>query len=51
MVKKPPANTGDMGSIPDLRRSHMPWSNGTYAKKKRKKSENLMTVRAMPVSV
>ena len=53
MGKNPPANAGDMGSIPDLRRSHMPRSNGTYAKKKkiRKKSENLMTVRAMPVSV
>ena len=24
MVKKPPANTGDMGSIPDSGRSHMP---------------------------
>ena len=23
----PPANTGYMGSIPDLGRSHMPWSN------------------------
>ena len=24
VVKKPPANTGDMGSIPDSGRSHMP---------------------------
>ena len=27
VVKNPPANTGDMGSIPGLRRSHMPRSN------------------------
>ena len=27
MVKKPLANTGDTGSVPDLGRSHMPWSN------------------------
>ena len=26
-VKNPPANTGDRGSIPDPRRSHMPRSN------------------------
>ena len=26
MVKNPPANAGDMGSIPGLGRSHMPWS-------------------------
>ena len=26
-VKNPPANAGDMGSIPALGRSHMPWSN------------------------
>ena len=26
-VKNPPADAGDMGSIPDLGRSHMPWSN------------------------
>ena len=26
-LKNPPANTGDMGSIPGLGRSHMPWSN------------------------
>ena len=25
MVKNPPANTGDMGSIPCPGRSHMPW--------------------------
>ena len=25
MVKNPPANAGDMGLIPDLGRSHMPW--------------------------
>ena len=25
--KNPPANAGDMGSIPGLGRSHMPWSN------------------------
>ena len=27
MVKNPPANAGDMGSIPGLGRSHMLWSN------------------------
>ena len=27
MVKNPPANAGDMGSIPGLGRSHMPRSN------------------------
>ena len=27
VVKNPPANAGDTGSIPDLRRSHMLWSN------------------------
>ena len=27
VVKNPPANAGDMGSIPDPGRSHMPWSN------------------------
>ena len=27
MVKNPPANAGDMGSIPCLGRSHMPGSN------------------------
>ena len=27
MVKNPPANAGDMGSIPGLGRFHMPWSN------------------------
>ena len=26
-VKNPPANAGDTGSTPNLRRSHMPWSN------------------------
>ena len=25
--KNPPANAGDRGSIPDLGRSHTPWSN------------------------
>lgn len=33
VVKNPPAKPGDMGSIPDLRRSHMPRNNGTDAKK------------------
>ena len=27
VVENPPANAGDMGSIPDPGRSHMPWSN------------------------
>ena len=27
MVKIPPANVGDMGSIPGLRRFHMLWGN------------------------
>ena len=27
VVKNPPANAGDRGSIPDPGRSHMPWSN------------------------
>jgi len=27
MVKNPPVNAGDTGSIPDLERSHMIWSN------------------------
>ena len=27
VVKNPPANAGDMGSIPDLERSHMPQGN------------------------
>ena len=27
VVKNPSANAGDMGSIPGLGRSHMPWSN------------------------
>ena len=27
VVKNLPAIAGDMGSIPDPRRSHMPWSN------------------------
>jgi len=27
MVKDPPTNTGDMGSIPGPGGSHMPWSN------------------------
>ena len=31
MVKNPPANTGDKGSIPALGRSHMPQSNQARA--------------------
>ena len=31
MVKNPPANAGDMGSIPGLGRSHMPQSNEARA--------------------
>ena len=27
VVKKPPANAGDMGSIPGLGTSYMPWGN------------------------
>ena len=27
VVKNPPANAEDMGSIPGLGRSHMPWSS------------------------
>ena len=27
VVKNPPANAGDTGSIPGPGRSHMPWSN------------------------
>ena len=27
VVKNPPANAGDTGSIPGLGRSHMPWSS------------------------
>ena len=27
MVKNPPVNTGDTGSIPGQGRFHMPWSN------------------------
>ena len=27
MVKNPPANAGDMGSIPGPERSHVPWSS------------------------
>ena len=27
VVKNVPANAGDVGSIPDLGRSHMPWGN------------------------
>ena len=27
VIKNPPANAGDTGLIPDLGRSHMPWSN------------------------
>ena len=31
VVKSLPANTGDLGSIPDPGRSHMPWSNQACA--------------------
>ena len=31
VVKNPPANAGDMGSIPGPGRSHMPQSNKTCA--------------------
>ena len=31
VVKNPPANAGDMGSIPGLGRSHMPRSNEARA--------------------
>ena len=31
LVKNPPANAGDTGSIPDPGRSHMPWSNWACA--------------------
>ena len=31
VVKNPLANAGDMGSIPGLGRSHMPWSNEVCA--------------------
>ena len=27
VVKNPPANAGDMGSVPSLGRSHVPWSS------------------------
>ena len=27
VVKNPPCNAGDTGSIPGLGRSHMPWSD------------------------
>ena len=27
VVKNPPANAGDMGSVPDPGRSHMPWNS------------------------
>ena len=30
MVENLPANAGDMGSIPGLGRSHMPWSNRAH---------------------
>ena len=30
VVKTPPANAGDMGSIPGLGRSHMPQSNSAH---------------------
>ena len=31
IVKNPPANAGDTGSIPGLERPHMPWSNSACA--------------------
>ena len=31
VVKNPPANAGDMGSIPGPERSHMPWSSWACA--------------------
>ena len=31
VVKNPPANAGDMGSIPDLGRPQVPWSNQARA--------------------
>ena len=31
VVKNPPANAGDVGSSPGLRRSHMPWSKEARA--------------------
>ena len=31
VVKNLPANAGDMGSVPDLGRFHMPWSNSVLA--------------------
>ena len=31
VVKNPPANAGDTGSIPGPGRSHMPWSNSAHA--------------------
>ena len=31
VVENQPANAGDMGSIPVLGRSHVPWSNDTHA--------------------
>ena len=31
VVKNLPANSGDMGSSPDPRRYHMPWSNEAHA--------------------
>jgi len=27
VVKNPPTNAGKLGSIPDQRRSHMPWNS------------------------
>ena len=30
VMKNPPANAGDTGSIPGLRRSHMPWGNSVF---------------------
>ena len=34
-VKNPPSSVGDKGSIPDLERSHVPWSNKPLQQNKR----------------
>jgi len=31
VVNNPPASAGDMGSVPSLGRSHVPWSNQAHA--------------------
>ena len=30
MVRNPPANAEDMGSVPSLGKSHMPWGSWAY---------------------